>query len=1076
MNVKKMFAATAGMLIVASSLPVSVLGAASYSDELQGAYNYAYSKGITTMSSIDNANMYGELTRGQLAKMISNWAEKELGTKADETKVCLFADAQTAEGDLAAYVKKACQMGLMGQGITSFRPNDKVTRGEFGTTLSRAIWGTKYDGATPYYANHLQALKDKGIMTKIENPSQMEIRGYVMLMLQRTSEKEISNAKCNDPVTVLACTMGTTSCPAECKKTVNTGDNNVRPEAAGSLEVAVTDKVSTVKSIPANGTATFGTLKLTAGSSNEVRLYSVEVERFGLGERSDVKRVYFEKDGVRISGRAGLTSDGKATITFAPALTVKANSSEVIELVANLSGAAGSEHAFRINKIDSTARDLNLAEKETSTFRTTTYTVAGADVTYKGSNTTYKANDSTNLEFGAFRVDNKANGKDITVKSFIVRNDGNGDLTNLKNIAIYRDSTKVSKGEATVNGKEFVIAVDSVIEGGKGANFYVRADVASVDNENGDTYKLRFKNAEDLNIVETSTKFRADITIPSGNMKEYKVEGGNVRFVRDAKLALTQNVAKGTDDVVMMKGRLNVKQAITLEDATVRFATTTDLKGKNASDYIRKITLVVGGNQLNGTFDNTKVKFDGAVTVSKDADVELRVSFYSNFNQTPTIEFEKLQISDFNVAEYVSNQNKVQNSVGSLPSVRATLVDSKLNVSKADGLNARTVVAGAKDEKVFGLKLSSQEAQEITVSKLEFTDESTNKIANNLLTAELYVNDKSERSATLRDGKLSFDGLNLKVKKGQDVNILVKADFDSSIPVGKNLTLRLKQNTAFATDYNGRDVELRSNIDSATITVSNGGSVNINTASNTPNAKLLAAGTKDVELGKFTLDAKDDTLRLTDIYLKASDAALSIGDKITNVKLYAGNDLVANGQFFNNNKVLGFEDISANNIIPASKTKEFRVVADINEGTNTTAYTQNLLKLQVASDYTAGTAGTHNGLRVVSDSNGAIVNVTQMNVVLSKENMLVRTSLKAANAAAANEISQTTAGVFSLTANGYKARPTKASFRLSTNLAGSAGNHPAIAGKAVLEVKKDFTPEIVTGKVTITVNGAPYAL
>ena len=196
MNVKKMFAATAGMLIVASSLPVSVLGAASYSDELQGAYNYAYSKGITTMSSIDNANMYGELTRGQLAKMISNWAEKELGTKADETKVCSFADAQTAEGDLAAYVKKACQMGLMGQGITSFRPNDKVTRGEFGTTLSRAIWGTKYDGATPYYANHLQALKDKGIMTKIENPSQMEIRGYVMLMLQRTTDVE-KGAKCN---------------------------------------------------------------------------------------------------------------------------------------------------------------------------------------------------------------------------------------------------------------------------------------------------------------------------------------------------------------------------------------------------------------------------------------------------------------------------------------------------------------------------------------------------------------------------------------------------------------------------------------------------------------------------------------------------------------------------------------------------------------------------------------------------------------------------------------------------------------------------------------------------------------
>ena len=43
-----MFAGLTGGLMLASVLPVSVLGAASYSQELQEAYNYAYSKGITT--------------------------------------------------------------------------------------------------------------------------------------------------------------------------------------------------------------------------------------------------------------------------------------------------------------------------------------------------------------------------------------------------------------------------------------------------------------------------------------------------------------------------------------------------------------------------------------------------------------------------------------------------------------------------------------------------------------------------------------------------------------------------------------------------------------------------------------------------------------------------------------------------------------------------------------------------------------------------------------------------------------------------------------------------------------------
>ena len=54
-----MFASLAGVLMFAQVAGTPfVTGAATYSDELQGAYDYAYSQGITTMSSIDNANMY----------------------------------------------------------------------------------------------------------------------------------------------------------------------------------------------------------------------------------------------------------------------------------------------------------------------------------------------------------------------------------------------------------------------------------------------------------------------------------------------------------------------------------------------------------------------------------------------------------------------------------------------------------------------------------------------------------------------------------------------------------------------------------------------------------------------------------------------------------------------------------------------------------------------------------------------------------------------------------------------------------------------------------------------------------
>jgi hypothetical protein len=144
-------------------------------------------------------------------------------------------------------------MGLMGQGINAFRPNDKVTRGEFGTVLSRAIWGDKYNQENPFYAKHLQALKDAGIMTKIEEPNSLEIRGWVMLMLQRAAETVSGDDECNDPAVLLACALGSTGCPAKCadeaQQAKEDGKNPYEGVQAGDLNIAVSTS-SNVTSIP----------------------------------------------------------------------------------------------------------------------------------------------------------------------------------------------------------------------------------------------------------------------------------------------------------------------------------------------------------------------------------------------------------------------------------------------------------------------------------------------------------------------------------------------------------------------------------------------------------------------------------------------------------------------------------------------------------------------------------------------------------------------------------------------------------------------------------------------------------
>lgn len=160
-----------------------------YSSELQQAYNWAYENEITTMDSIEKANIKWNITREEMAKMISNYAINILWKTPDTAKTCLFIDSNINPG-LVPFVTKSCQLWLMWQWVTSFRPKDSVTRAEFWTVLSRALRWDKNEWWSTYYENHLKALKSEWIMNKIDTPMNKEVRGYVMLMLMRSHEPD----------------------------------------------------------------------------------------------------------------------------------------------------------------------------------------------------------------------------------------------------------------------------------------------------------------------------------------------------------------------------------------------------------------------------------------------------------------------------------------------------------------------------------------------------------------------------------------------------------------------------------------------------------------------------------------------------------------------------------------------------------------------------------------------------------------------------------------------------------------------------------------------------------------------
>ena len=160
-----------------------------FSQEFNDAYNFARKNGITTMSNIEEADMYGPLTRVAMAKMLSQYAINVLGQAPDTSKVVpAFSDVDPQlNADYNNWVTLAYQLGIMWIGIENYRPYDLVTRAEFGTALSRMLYGLADGQWDEWYSTHLSKLMNEEIIT-VDTPNLQELRGYVMIMLMRSAQ------------------------------------------------------------------------------------------------------------------------------------------------------------------------------------------------------------------------------------------------------------------------------------------------------------------------------------------------------------------------------------------------------------------------------------------------------------------------------------------------------------------------------------------------------------------------------------------------------------------------------------------------------------------------------------------------------------------------------------------------------------------------------------------------------------------------------------------------------------------------------------------------------------------------
>jgi hypothetical protein len=508
--------------------------------------------------------MYGNITRAEMAKMLSVYAVEVLGLTADEAKTCNFSDIDSVKGDLHDYIIESCKLGIMGQGINAFRPYDTLSRAEFGTALSRVLWGDTYNDGTPYYVKHLNALKDAGIMTQIANAeTTKEIRGYVMLMLQRSETNAID---CTDADVVLACMDDLDNCPAACKAEYeDEGDNTDTVVKAGDL--AVTAKAGDNKKVVIPGTSDLDTL--TFKTSEEVEITKVVLERYGYSDGDDIDAVRLEdEDGTVIADEKGLTKD-KATLSIKKDYRSVDGTLKATVVVRTQGTKASGSIGFKVVDVTSTAKNVDLGNYEPNLYDIITYSGANVDVALKGTNKTYNYEEGTSYELARFQV--KSNGAAIAVKGFTLKNKGTLDVEDfVDEVTVKADGKEVDglKWKTDKDGKLTVSFSEQEIEMNKRATYVVSASFKELDEYNK-TIQYYLDSTTDFNALEKKTGARVTVTgtalTPSVT---HTIKGGKIKLT-NTKLSKVE-ASQSAEDVVVAEGSITVSEPLSRISFTLR--------------------------------------------------------------------------------------------------------------------------------------------------------------------------------------------------------------------------------------------------------------------------------------------------------------------------------------------------------------------------------------------------------------------------------------------------------------------------------------------------------------------------
>lgn len=378
--------------------------------------------------------------------------------------------------------------------------------------------------------------------------------------------------------------------------------------------------------------------------------------------------------------------------------------------------------------------------------------------------------------------------------------------------------------------------------------------------------------------------------------------------------------------------------------------------------------------------------FDGSVTINGSTPVELYADVRSNATAGTSVKFNNLSATSFARKEYVSTQNNVSSSIGTIAGRTAVVTNAVLNVSRSDGLTNVKVTNNATNRLLYSVRLTNSQDNDIKVGAITLSPTTT--ALNNDVSVDLVVSGSIVASKTL-NGDTVFNGLNIIVKKNQPVELQFRGNFLSTATAGETTQFAVKFAASDAIDNTTANNVSVGNVAAGTAlatststTIIGGGTVQVTNSSAAP-AQGFVTPVASTKVGSFNVQAINDDLEVRGLYLTIVGSgafATQAGNQISNFVIKDQNGTVVateSAKGGTNNEIVKFDNFVTNTTVAQGTTKRFDVFAAINDVTSASSAGE--FTIRINTGYTdAQYPEIWNGMRILSVNAGTYINGTSV--------------------------------------------------------------------------------------------------